>query len=115
MANDNCVIKLIKKNDFNVKLTVFDNSIAERSDDQLYNEWLENIFQSLGDCVFGNAFCVLQMHNGHERLQTTYVQSTEEIQLILMECFDSPETFRIDITTPNGTTFSWIFALSEDL
>lgn len=115
MPTDNCVTKLIKKNDFNVMLTVFDNSSNGRSEEQLYEEWIATIFRSIGDCVFGNEFCVLRMCNVSESIQPIYVQSTKDVQAIIRECFDELETFRIDIMTPHETTFSWIIALSEDM
>lgn len=116
MSNDNCVTKLIQKTDSGVHLTVFDDTQTNANPKEIYENWLQNIKSSLGNCVFRNEFCALSMYNAKdEGIIPIGIDSTETAIQITRECFDAPTTLRMDITTPHNTTFSWLFILASDL
>lgn len=111
MANGNCVTKLMKATDIMVKLTVFDD--IQR--DCTLNNWHNHLRLALGNCIFKEGIYILKIYNDHESLDPIGIMSTQEVYSVLFECFENPETFRMDIITPNSTVFSWIFALASDL
>ncbi|MBQ8044451.1 MAG: hypothetical protein IJ272_09990 [Clostridia bacterium] len=116
MSNDNCVTKLIQKTDRGVHFTVFDDTESNIGPEEVYENWLQSIKISLGNCVFRNEFCALSMFNSKgEGIIPMGIRSTEDAMEIVRNCFDSPQTFRMDITTPYDTTFSWLFILASDL
>lgn len=116
MATVNCVTELMRENDFNVMLTVFNNSSNKHSKkEESYKAWLQTVRRSLDDCVFGHSFCVLHLSTESAAAVPIAITSTQEVLTVIQQCFDEPETFRADIVNPNETTHSWIFVLSSDL
>lgn len=115
MTTGNCVIELISKNDFNTKITVFNSDSNVRSENELYETWFQTVRRSLGSCIFNHSPAALCLSTTSEFVGPIYLRSTEDVHTAIRQCFDKPETFRIDITTPHNTTLSWVFALACDL
>ena len=117
MAINNPVIDLMEPGDFNVMLTVFNNTnkSSTKKTKEVYNEWLELVKKSLGDCIFRNPFGVVRLYTSKESTGQIGVRSTQEVIAIIQSAFEIPETFRIDILYPEGGSQSWIIALAKDL
>ncbi len=114
MANVQRVINLIRTDDANVMLSCFNNS-STTSKNKLYHSWLDFIKFKLGNCCFTGDTCALHMFNEDWHTLPHPVSSAEEVISLITECFDAPETFRLELITKYNTTFTWLFVLASDL
>lgn len=115
MANANRVTELIRAGDTSVKLSCFDNISSQTKSDDTYGLWIRFIRNNLGNCCFSGDVCIMTMYNACGQTAPLPVSFTEQVVGLVADCFVAPETFRLELLTPHGTTFSWIFALSSDL
>ena len=115
MATDNRVTPLMRENDFNTFLTVFDTSSSKRKKDTLYEDWIETIRRCLGNCIFRTSFGILYLYTTSKIYGPCGVTSTQDVLEFITHCFETPETFRIEIMTQTDTATSWLIVLSEDL
>lgn len=115
MSNLTNAIELIRDHDTNVYLTVFNNSSEDTDEKGLYEKWLNKIRTCLGNCTFGNDYCVLLLCTTSLFLEPIRIDSTETIIQIIQDLFKQPESLRIEVTTHHMTTHTWIFILSSEL
>ena len=115
MANVQRVTSVIHTGDTSVKLSCFDNTSSGTNSGELYDLWIQFIRSNLGNCCFTDDICMMTMYNECGQTVPLAVNFTKQVVGLIADCFDAPETFRLELLTTHNTVFTWLFVLASDL
>ena len=114
MLTRNCVTNLFKKDDFNVRVSVFDKNPAHYLPKAYYNAWIDMITDSLGGGLLNSGKEIIMVFTRTSKEQNGHQIISDQIPEYVRSDFTKAEPMRIDIIK-NNEKHSWIFLLNENL